>query len=237
MRTITITIIFSCLLAMSTLAKEAQKLTLQEKIDAKKKANAKNLPPAKKKAFAEFSRAIKELKATGIEERALAQGMPVPNFNIAGKPFSYYYKKSPVILKFYRGHWCPTCMTELQEYQALQKTIKDKGAQFIALVPDLKRYINRTKKRFNFTFPIYRDEDNQIAKKFGLAFTLDKKVIEFYRDFKISLPESHGNNKQEIPMPGTYVINRQGLIVFAYFNADPAKRADPQTVLKALKQQ
>ncbi len=125
-------------------------------------------------------------------------------------------------------------MIELKEYQRLLPEIKKRDARIIGLVPDTKENILKTKRKFNITFPIFRDKDNSVAKKFGMAFKVDDKVVEHYKGFGIDLKESQGNESNELPMPGTYIVDREGIIQYAFFDVDYVKRADPQEVLKVL---
>ncbi len=182
----------------------------------------------------EFARATLELKASGLVEKAVKEGQKIPDFHLNGKPIADYYSTGTVILKFYRGGWCSYCMTELQAYQKELQQISAKGAQLIALTPDTELEISKSKKKFSITFPIYSDAENLIAKKMGVAFKLDKIVGDLYKSFGINLEQSQGNKFGELPLPGTYIINNKGLIVYAFLDADYTKRADPKDVISKL---
>ena len=73
------------------------------------------------------------------------------------------YKKSPVIIKFYRGHWCPYCIIELKEYESKIEEIKRYGS-LVVLVPDTKVEILKTKKKHELSFNIYQEKNNKIQK-------------------------------------------------------------------------
>lgn len=208
-------------------------LNLQDKLDAKK--NSGEMTPERAKIKKIFKAATNELKDSGLEKKALKKSVKAPDVLIGEKKLSEYLKEGPVILKFYRGHWCPYCMIELQEYQSYLQKFKAKKATLIGLVPDLKKYIDKTKKKFNLTFPIYRDANHRIAKKFGLTFRVREDVVGIYKKFDIDLEKSQGNTRNELAMPGTYVINQNGDVVYAFYDADYTKRADPEEVLAALK--
>lgn len=201
--------------------------SLQEKLDLKKTQSK-----ASKDVREKIKRAIDDLKRSRIEEKSLQMGRVIPDFEIDGKPIKEYYKHNFLIIKFYRGHWCPYCMIELQEYEKFYPEFQKKGAKLIALVPDTYQQIGKTKKRFNLTFPIYRDKNNEIAKKFGLAFKLDQEILKIYKRFGINLSESQGNLNNELPMPGTYLVNKNGRIIYAFVDADYTKRLDPRVLLK-----
>lgn len=222
-------ILFITLLVL--IATNAQAQTLTEQIANRKSAAAKKSP---KNVKTEFARAIKELRESGIEKKSVQKGVKAPFFHIAGKPLWEILKDGPVVLKFFRGSWCPYCMLELKAYQKHYEEIKKKGYQLIFLTPDSAKEIQKTIKKNGYSFPMYTDVDNAIAKKFGIAFKLDSKVNELYKNFGIDLQRSHGNNNSELPMPGTYVIQKDGKISFAFADADYTKRVDPIELLKKL---
>jgi hypothetical protein len=59
------------------------------------------------------------------------------------------------------------------ELEALQETaadIKARGASLVVVSPQLEKYSKLMVKKNNLTFPLLRDEDNQLASQFGLAF-------------------------------------------------------------------
>lgn len=219
------------LLLLVVFASNAQAQTLTQQIANRKEAAAKKSPTEVKK---EFARAIKELRASGIEKKSIQKGVKAPFFHIAGKPLWEILKEGPIVLKFYRGSWCPYCQLELKAYHKHYKEFKKKGYRLIFLTPDRASEIQKTIKKNGYTFPMYTDVDNAIAKKFGIAFKLDSKVNELYKKFGIKLKRSQDNVNYELPMPGTYVIQKDGKISFAFADADYTNRIDPLELLKEL---
>lgn len=178
--------------------------------------------------------ALAELKASGIEQKAIQKGVKAPSFLIAGKNISEYYKEKPVILKFYRGSWCPYCLKELKAYNKEIKTLRAKGYQVLFLTPDTDKEIKKLIKKNSLDLRIYSDKENKIAKKFGLAFKLSDELVKVYKGFGIDLNSAQDNENNELPMPGTYVINKEGKITYAFIDADYKKRIYPQELLKHL---
>lgn len=209
---------------------------LQEKLDARAAQSSKKTKndPKMAEIRMKMKKANEDLANSGIMKKAVGVGVKVPDFRVGKNMLSSYYKKHPIVIKFYRGHWCPYCMIELQEYQRLLPEIKKRNGRIIGLVPDTKEYILKTKRKFNITFPIFSDKDNNVAKKFGLAFKVSDEIVDIYKGFDIKLKESQGNSNNELPMPGTYVVDTEGIIRYAFFDANYVKRADPQEVLKIL---
>ncbi len=206
--------------------------TLTQQLAARKAAGAKKGNTEVKK---EFKRATDELRKTGIEKNSLQAGVKVPDFHIGGKPFNEFLKKSPVVLKFYRGSWCPYCRLELAAYQKEYNEFKKKGYQLIFVSPDKEMEIKKLMGKNKFSFQMYSDVNNTIAKKFGIAFKLDKKVSVIYKKFGIDLKKAQDNSNDELPLPGTYVVQKDGMISYAWADADYTNRIDPLELLKKLK--
>ncbi|MFG1501488.1 peroxiredoxin-like family protein [Halobacteriovorax sp. XZX-3] len=223
-----ISILSALILTLSSFAETSLQDRLNER---KEKANKKRSVEVTKV----MDEALKHLKDSGIVEESVKKGTKVPSFKIGGKDISEYYKDGNIIVSFYRGSWCPYCMIQLKEYQKYYEEIQNKGAKLIVLAPDTKKEIAKTKRNHKLNFPIYSDVDNKIAKKFGLAFKLEESLKAVYSKFGIDIEKNQGNDKFELPLPGTYIINKEGQIIYAFADADYTKRADPKDLLQYLK--
>ena len=78
--------------------------------------------------------------ANAGEAQGLTVGTTAPDLvltNAAGKDISLYdcLTNGPVILKFYRGEWCPICNLDLRELQKHLPEIKSLGAALLAVSP------------------------------------------------------------------------------------------------------
>jgi peroxiredoxin len=105
-------------------------------------------------------------------------------------------KKGPVIVLFYRGHWCPYCNKELSRFQDSLQLLTDKGATLIAITPESAEGINQTIEKTGATFPIVFDEDMNISKKYGVSFVVDDKTAARYKNFGTDLLQI---NRQKVP--------------------------------------
>jgi len=86
--------------------------TLQERMDAYKKEFESGAPPhnAPREAIETMHRATAELKASGIEGRALKVGDRAPSFTLFNQDHtevasSNLLKSGPLVVDFFRGHW------------------------------------------------------------------------------------------------------------------------------------
>lgn len=93
-----------------------------------------------------------------------------------------------------------------------------------------------TAEKNDLKFDVLSDEGNKTANEFGLVFELAPELHELYLKFGINIPESNGNDSWEIPLPGTYVIDKAATVQYAYANADYTKRTEPDEVIAKLEE-
>jgi peroxiredoxin len=185
-------------------------------------------------------RATDELMASGAAERALKAGDRAPQFALKdanGREIASQelLAKGPLVVTFYRGVWCPYCNMELQALQEALSAITERGAQLIAISPQLQHNSLKSERENKVTFRILSDPGNEVAARFGLRFKLPDYLIELYRgSFKNDLSRTNGDSSWTLPMPARYVIGMDGVIAYAEVSPDYTDRPDPEDLLPAL---
>jgi peroxiredoxin len=122
--------------------------------------------------------------------------------------------------------------------EALQETaadIKAQGASLVVISPQLEKYSKLMVKKLKLTFPLLRDENNQLASQFGLTFTLPDDVAALYSQFGVDLVRFNGNDSWSLPMPARFVLNQKGKVVSAEANPDYTHRPEPSEIVEVLK--
>jgi len=183
----------------------------------------------------------RRLVDSGIAEKSLKVGEKAPDFNLPnpqGESVNLHslLEKGPVVLNFYRGGWCPYCNLELNAYQKRLQDIDALGASLVAISPQTPDGSLSTAEKNDLKFEVLSDIGNKTANQFGLVFQLPSELHELYLKFGINIPKSNGDDSWEIPMPGTYVIDKDGTVQYAYANADYTKRAEPDEVISKLQE-
>lgn len=211
--------------------------SLESQLSARRDASQRKTPKDIKK---KMNDGVQALKKSGIAELALGKGKKMPRLTFLSgssqKVALYdYLDKGSVVLTFYRGSWCPYCMLELKAYQELIKDFKKGGATIIAVSPDLPQVSKKTKKKHSLDVLVLSDPNNRAAKLIGLSFKVDEATGAIYRNFGIDLSKNQGNDENTLPMPGTYVIDKKGIIQFSFVDPDYTKRAEPSKVLEVVK--
>ena len=85
---------------------------LQERLDELKKAFESGGPPRNvpREVIEKMHRATAELKASGIEDRALKMGERAPSFTLFNQDHvevasAELLRQGPLVVSFFRGHW------------------------------------------------------------------------------------------------------------------------------------
>jgi len=188
---------------------------------------------------AAMTQADLDLSASGILDRALKAGDRAPHFTLphsTGGVMSLAgaIKDGPVVLSFYRGGWCPYCNLELR---ALQKALPDftaLGASLIAVSPQTPDQSLSTAEKNDLAFAVLSDAGSSTAKAYGIAFDLAQELRPIYTRIGHALPDRNGDDSWVLPLPATYVIDRDGIIAFAYVDIDYRKRLEPATITATL---
>jgi peroxiredoxin len=143
--------------------------------------------------------------------------------------------KGPLVLTFYRGGWCPYCNVALKAFADLHAEFAALGASVVAITPELPEKAEATSGKTEIPFPIAIDAGNAFARSLGLVFSLPVDLRPLFRQIGIDLEQWNGDDTHELPIPATYLIDRAGVIRWAFVEADFTKRADPTDVLAALR--
>ncbi len=123
---------------------------------------------------------------------------------------------------------------ELYALQQKLPEITSAGASLVAITPELPDQTLTTVEKNQLQFEVLSDVDNNVARQFGLVFQLPADLHTVYQGFGIDLPKTQGNQDFELPIPATFVIDRDGKVVKALVDPDYTKRLEPEAVVEAL---
>jgi peroxiredoxin len=208
---------------------------LQDQLD-EITSNTRRLVQAERLAVGE--RAVEELFASGIAERILPVGAMAPEFALkdaAGKLVrsADLLALGPLVIKFFRGRWCPYCVTELEAWRDLYGQLRERGALLVAISPQLERQSDFMVGQHGLPFPVLSDPGCAMAGQFGLAYTVPPYQREYYRSILVNIPFVNGDESWRLPIPATYVIAKSGKVLFAEAHADFRVRPEPQEAFAA----
>lgn len=199
-------------------------------------ANTRQLVQAERMAIGE--RAVAELFASGIEERILPVGAAAPEFALKdsnGKLVrsTDLLAQGPLIVKFFRGRWCPYCMTELEAWRDLYGRLRESGVSLVAVSPQVERQSDFMVSQHGLPFPVLSDPGCAVAAQFGLVYTVPEYHRQYYRSILVNIPFINGDESWKLPLPATYVVSSAGRAVLAEVHADFRVRPEPEEAMAA----
>ncbi len=209
---------------------------LQNRLDAiteqtRKLVQAERLAPGEQ--------AIRELFASGIEDRILPVGALAPTFELLDGHSRMVRSADllalgPLVINFFRGRWCSYCVNELEAWAALYEAIRGRHALLIGISPQAVRQNDFTAQQHSLAFPILSDPGAKTAEQFGLVYTVPPYLQRYYRSILVNIPFMNGELSYRLPLPATYVLAQDGTVLFAQAHADFRVRPEPDEVLEAL---
>jgi len=149
--------------------------------------------------------------------------------------FGVLLKKGPVIVTFYRGGWCPYCNLELKAFQDVLPQIKAAGACMVAISPEKPDDTLSTAEKNALAFEVLSDVGQKVGRAFGLVYEFTDELRGAYQGFDRDIPALNGTpGEWALPVPATYIVDRDGTIIYACANVDYRDRADPRDVVAVL---
>jgi peroxiredoxin len=192
--------------------------------------------PAETQAI--HARAVYELKQSDIGKRILPVGseaaFDLKDHNGKAVLSSELLTKGRLVICFFRGRWCPFCVGQLEAMNLILPQIEQAKASLVAISPQTvqQSYFMRDQHKLHFT--LLSDAGNQVARQFGLVYGVPDYQQAVYRKVFINLPFTNGDESWELPIPATYILDRDATVLYASANEDYTERPEPTAILHAL---
>ena len=204
-------------------------VSLKAQLDACRRDFEAGTPPG---IVAALQGSVAELVQTGLVRQAVKAGEKAPLFRLRSDTgelvaLSEALDRGPVVVSFSQGGWCPFSRLELQALADAHPEIERLGATLIGLspLPDAHSHLS---------FPILTDTGCRIAARYRIAFAVPPQFRPAY--LALGYPErlKKGADCWVLPLPATYIIDPNGIVVFSYVNADYSTRLEPTEIAVAL---
>jgi peroxiredoxin len=206
--------------------------SLREQLVERKELSVKYLPVETQVIH---NRVVAELK-----ERPPARvrvGAKAPEFELKDHGGSVVssvelLKQGRLVVCFFRGRWCPFCVGQLEAMNAILPRIRDAGAGLVGISPQTVQQSFFMVYQHRLQFPLLSDAGNSVAREFGIAYRVPEDQQAVYRRAFINLPFVNGDESWELPVPATFVLERDGTVMFASVNGDYTERPEPGDVVR-----
>jgi peroxiredoxin len=139
----------------------------------------------------------------------------------------------PLVVMFYRGHWCPYCRLNVSAVIKAQDCIAALGGQIVAIMPETQKYTRQFKSDSAAPFPVLTDLDNGYALSLNLAIWVGAEIQRLLSYLDIS--HFQGGNDWMLPIPATFVVGREGLVKARFVDPDFRNRMEIDDLVAAVR--
>ena len=108
------------------------------------------------------------------------------------------------------------------------------GAHLVVISPQLEKYSRQAVKKNNLSFSVLSDKGNAVASQFGLTYTLPDPLKELHNKWGMNLERFNGDPSWTLPLPGRFIIDRQGTIIHVDVHPNYTKRPEPSDIVSIL---
>lgn len=211
--------------------------SLREIFAERKELIAKYVPPETQGVHA---RAVAELKEKKLAQNVLPVGARVKAFQLQdhnGKDVSLadLLARGRLVICFIRGRWCPFCVGQMEAMNLVAAEIELAGASLVAISPQTVKQALFMHDQHKLRFPLLSDLGNAVARQFGLTYRVPDYQEAVYRRAFVNLPLVNGDESWELPIPATYIVERDGTVIYVSADEDYTERPEPGEIVRALR--
>lgn len=123
------------------------------------------------------------------------------------------------LIIFFRGSWCPACMSELQELEESKGYFEKQQIHLTTITYDEKENLEKMVQEHGFTFPVLIDENLEFLKAYGVH----------YHD-KNAPYEDHGTHGE----PAYFLTDEEGKVLYQQRQTSPFGRPHPKELRKII---
>jgi peroxiredoxin len=212
-------------------------MSMEDELEEQRRRAYSQRGPEERKVRAD---AVAEVADAKSAERVVGVGEAAPEFQLPSITGTVVDSREllgrgPLVISFYRGGWCPYCNIELRALQARLPEIEALGAGLVAISPEVPDRAAMAAGSNTLTFPVLCDQDNQVARRFRLTHRIAPEVVEYQLGNGNDVAAYNGTGIAEVPLPATYVVGTDGIVRYAFVDADYTRRADPDAILGVLR--
>jgi peroxiredoxin len=192
--------------------------------------------PAETQAI--HARAIAQLRQEGLAANILPVGSKIPEFQLQDQDSktissSDLLATGRLVLCFIRGRWCPFCVAQMEAMNLTVPEIEQAGATLAAISPQTVQQSFFMHDQHKLRFPLLSDAGNKVARQFHLTYRVPEDQKAIYQRAFVNLAFINGNNEDswELPIPATYIIDRDGTVLYVSANEDYTERPEPKDII------
>ena len=159
----------------------------------------------------------------------LTVGTELPLFDIEDENGntlnSESFRGKPTLIIFYRGNYCPFCMSQIKEIASRYRDLADKGVRIALISPQPHKFTRNLAKRFDVPFTYLVDVESKVAKQLNIAaiggLPASMEIFGYHPD---------------TVRPTAIITDKECKIIYADFTDDYRVRPEPDAFLRVLEE-
>lgn len=189
----------------------------------------------------EFAKAVDDfvgrLESAQAGHSAPQVGDSMPPFTLPdqdGRLVNLYdlLAEGPLIVTFYRGHWCPYCRLNMVGMAEIQDKVAP--ARIVAITQETRQYTRVMRAEAGATFPFLSDVGGGYTLSINLAILVDEFMASLIDSAGWNVPHYQGGTGWLLPVPAVFILAQDGTIVARHVDPDYRRRMEPSDVLKSV---
>lgn len=153
-------------------------------------------------------------------------GKPVPDFTLPAVfgdnyHFEDYRKQTGgwQLIIFFRGSWCPACMSELEELEKSKGYFEGKNIHLTTISTDNLDALKNMVEDHNYTFQVLADESLEVLEKYQVHYHGENAPYE-----------DHGIHGE----PAYFLVDEHGNLLYQQRQTSPFGRPTPTELRKII---
>ncbi len=169
--------------------------------------------------------------AVSVGDRILPFEATTPD----GEPFSSEaFAGRRVLLKFFRGEWCPFCQAELRGFEAMREPLAARGVSIVALSKDAPEDAARHRARDHLGFQLLCDPRMTVIRQYGVEHHRSLQVRGRARVSVLGASLGFVPSVAAMAIPTTLLIDETGVVRWIDQTDDYMVRSSVERVLGAV---
>jgi peroxiredoxin len=215
-------------------------MTLQDRLDEINRELLQALDPIDRAAL---EAAIERLRMLQLVEQGLGVGDVLPDFALPDRngrvvTSEELLERGPLVMTFFRGPWCPYCSLTLEALNEVRSSVERSGGSVVAVAPLGPKQLGRLASERGLGLQLLSDPDAAYAQICGVRFEMTEGGTQLYARlaarFGLVISGQDAEAGWQLPIPATYVADSDGIIGYAFGDADWSRRADPVDIVAAV---
>ncbi|MGP4060343.1 peroxiredoxin family protein [Halobacillus sp. H74] len=123
------------------------------------------------------------------------------------------------LIVYFRGSWCPACMSELDEFNESMSYFEKQNVRLITVTHENKEDLEKMMEKHDFTFPVLLDDQLEFTSSYGVH----------YHDQQAPY-EDHGTHAE----PAYFLTDEKGKLLYQQRQTSPFGRPHPNEIRKII---